>query len=74
MPIRTKTVPASIANKVSVRYFNIFTYLLGGTVYDVRDDLKRLKEMGVDHAILQLIEPDLDLVIDIAKQVSKSVK
>jgi probable F420-dependent oxidoreductase len=46
----------------------------GGTVDDVRDDLKRLKEMGVDHTILQLIEPDLNRVIDTAKQVSKSVK
>jgi len=45
-----------------------------GTVDDVRDDLKRLKEIGVDHAILQLIEPDLNGVIDTAKQVSKSVK
>jgi len=37
-------------------------------------DLKRLKEIGVDHAILQLIEPDLNGVIDTAKQMSKSVK
>ena len=45
-----------------------------GTVDDVRDDLRRIKEMGVDHAILQLTEPDLNRVIDIAKQVSKSAK
>jgi probable F420-dependent oxidoreductase len=46
----------------------------GGTVDDVRDDLRRIKEMGVDHAILQLTEPDLNQVIDTAKQVSKFAK
>ena len=46
----------------------------GGTVDDVRNDLRRMKEMGVDHAILQLTEPDLNQVIDTAKQVSKFAK
>ena len=45
-----------------------------GTVDDVRDDLRRIKEMGVDHAILQLTDPDMNRVIDIAKQVSKFAK
>jgi hypothetical protein len=45
-----------------------------GTVDDVGDDLRRIKEMGVDHAILQLTEPDMNRVIDIAKQVSKFAK
>lgn len=40
----------------------------------VGDDLRRIKEMGVDHAILQLTEPDMNRVIDIAKQVSKFAK
>jgi hypothetical protein len=30
--------------------------------------------MGVDHAILQLTDPDLNRVIDTAKQVSKFAK
>ena len=46
----------------------------GGTVDDVGDDIRRIKEMGVDHAILQLTEPDLNRVIDTAKQVSKFAK
>ncbi len=46
----------------------------GGTVDDVRGDLRRMKEMGVDHEILQLTEPDLNKQIDTAKQVSKFAK
>ena len=45
-----------------------------GTVDDVGDDLRRIKGMGVDHAILQLREPDLNRLIDTAKQVSKFAK
>ncbi len=45
-----------------------------GTVDDVGDDIRRIKEMGVDHAILQLTEPDMDRVIDTAKQVYKFAK
>jgi hypothetical protein len=45
-----------------------------GTIDDVRDDVRRIKEMGVDHAILQLTDPDLNRVIDTAKQVSKFAK
>jgi probable F420-dependent oxidoreductase len=45
-----------------------------GTVDDVGDDLQRIKEMGVDLAILQLTEPDLNRVIDTAKQVFKFAK
>jgi hypothetical protein len=40
----------------------------------IRDDLQSIKEMGVDYAILQLTERDLNRVIDTAKQVSKSAK
>ena len=46
----------------------------GGTVDDVRGDLRIMKEMGVDHEILQLTEPDLNKQIDTAKQVSKFAK
>ena len=46
----------------------------GGTIEDVRDDVRRIKEMGVDHAILQLTDQDLNRVIDTAKQVSKFAK
>jgi hypothetical protein len=45
-----------------------------GTVDDVGNDLRRIKEMGVDHAILELTDPDMNRVIDIAKQVSKFAK
>ena len=45
-----------------------------GTVDDVGDDLRRIKEMGVDHVILQLTEPDMNRVIDTAKQVYKFAK
>ena len=41
---------------------------------DVGDDLRRIKEMGVDHAILHLTEPDMNRVIDTAKQVYKFAK
>jgi hypothetical protein len=45
----------------------------GGTIDNVRGDLRRIKEMGVHHAILQLTEPDLNQLTDTAKQVSKAL-
>jgi alkanesulfonate monooxygenase SsuD/methylene tetrahydromethanopterin reductase-like flavin-dependent oxidoreductase (luciferase family) len=45
-----------------------------GTLDDVGDDLQSIKEMGVDHVIFGLTEPDLNRVIDTAKQVSKFAK
>ncbi|MFY9799320.1 MAG: hypothetical protein WAJ93_26840, partial [Candidatus Nitrosopolaris sp.] len=44
-----------------------------GTVDDVGDDLRSIKEMGVDHVIFGLTEPDLNRVIDTAKQVPNSL-
>jgi probable F420-dependent oxidoreductase len=45
-----------------------------GTVDDIRNDLLSVKEMGVDHIILGLTEPDLDRAIETAKQLSKIAK
>ena len=45
-----------------------------GTVDDIGDDLLKIKEMGVNHVIFGLTEPDPDPVIDTAKQLSKSIK
>ena len=45
-----------------------------GTVDDIGYDLARIKEMGVDHVIFGLTEPDLDRLIDTAKQISKFAK
>ena len=45
-----------------------------GTLDDVGDDLRSIKEMGVDHVIFGITEPDLNQVIDTAKQVSKFAK
>ncbi|MDQ6864086.1 MAG: LLM class flavin-dependent oxidoreductase [Thermoproteota archaeon] len=42
-----------------------------GTVDDVGNDLLRIKEMGVNHVIFGLMDPDLDRVISTAKQLSK---
>lgn len=44
-----------------------------GTLDDVGDDLRSM-EMGVDHVIFGITEPDLNQVIDTAKQVSKFAK
>ena len=44
-----------------------------GTVDDVGHDLRSIKEMGVDHVIFGLTEPDLNRVIDTAKQVPNSL-
>jgi probable F420-dependent oxidoreductase len=45
-----------------------------GTVDDIGYDLARIRETGVDHVIFGLTEPDLDQLIDTAKQVSKLAK
>jgi probable F420-dependent oxidoreductase len=45
-----------------------------GTIDDVGNDLEKIKEMGVNHMIFSLIEPDSDRVIDTAKQLSKFTK
>jgi len=42
-----------------------------GTIDDVGNDLREIKEMGVNHVIFGLMDPDLDRVIDTAKQLSK---
>ena len=40
--------------------FTVALIKTGGSVDDVRGDLRRIKEMGVDHAILRLTDPDLN--------------
>jgi hypothetical protein len=45
--------------------------LLSGTIEDVGNDLRKIKELGFDHLIFGLTNPDLDWVIDTAKQLSK---
>lgn len=42
-----------------------------GTANDIGEDLRSIKEMGVDHVISGVTDPDLDRVIDNAKQISK---
>jgi alkanesulfonate monooxygenase SsuD/methylene tetrahydromethanopterin reductase-like flavin-dependent oxidoreductase (luciferase family) len=48
--------------------------LFSGSIDDVGNDLRRIKDMGVNHVILGLTDPDLDRVIDTAKQLSKFTK
>jgi probable F420-dependent oxidoreductase len=45
-----------------------------GTFEDVRKDLRRIKEFGVNHVIFGLTEPDLEQLIDTAKQLFNSTK
>jgi alkanesulfonate monooxygenase SsuD/methylene tetrahydromethanopterin reductase-like flavin-dependent oxidoreductase (luciferase family) len=45
--------------------------LFSGTIDDVGRDIGKLQEMGVNHVIFGLTDPDLDRVIDTAKQLSK---
>ncbi len=45
-----------------------------GTIDNVGSDFRKIKEMGVNHVILGLIDPDLDWVIDTAKQLSKFIR
>lgn len=42
-----------------------------GTIDDIGSDLGKIKEIGVNHVILGPTDPDLDRVIDSAKQLSK---
>ena len=45
--------------------------LFSGTIDNIGSDLRRVKEMGVNHVIFGLTDPDLDRVINTAKQLSK---
>ena len=45
-----------------------------GTIEDVRKDLRSIKELGVNHVIFGLTEPDLERLIDTAKQLSNFTK
>jgi alkanesulfonate monooxygenase SsuD/methylene tetrahydromethanopterin reductase-like flavin-dependent oxidoreductase (luciferase family) len=45
-----------------------------GTIDEVGDNLRNMKEMGVDHVIFGLIDPDLGQVISNTKQLSKFAK
>ena len=40
-------------------------------VDEIRTDIERIKQMGIDHIIFGYIGKDLDKVIDITKQLSK---
>jgi probable F420-dependent oxidoreductase len=50
-------------------------YPLTGTIDQISNDIKRIKDMGIDHIIMSLnflpIGNDVDGIIDIAKQISK---
>ena len=48
--------------------------LFSGSIDDVGNDLRRIKDMGVNHVIFGLTDPALDRVIDTAKQLSKFTK
>jgi len=48
--------------------------LFSGTIDNVGNDLRRLKEMGVNHVIFGITDPDLDRVVDTAKKLSKFVQ
>ena len=45
--------------------------LFGGTIDEVGSDLGKIEEMGISHVIFGLMGPDLDRVIDTAKQLSR---
>jgi probable F420-dependent oxidoreductase len=47
---------------------------LTGTVDDIGKDLRNMKQMGINHVIFGLTEPDLDRMIETAKQLSKFIK
>ena len=50
-------------------------YPLTGTIDQISNDIKRIKDMGIDHIIMSLnflpVGKDVDGIIDIAKQLSK---
>ena len=50
-------------------------YPLTGTIDQISNDIKRIKDMGIDHTIMSLnflpVGKDVDGIIDIAKQLSK---
>jgi probable F420-dependent oxidoreductase len=48
--------------------------LFSGTIDDIGSDLGRLQDMGVNHVIFGLMDPDLDQVVDTAKQLSKFIR
>jgi probable F420-dependent oxidoreductase len=44
---------------------------LTGTIEEIGKDIKRIKDMGIEHIIFALVGLELDKVIDIAKQLGK---
>ncbi|MFL6411071.1 MAG: hypothetical protein ACJ71K_07485, partial [Nitrososphaeraceae archaeon] len=44
---------------------------LTGTIEEIGEDIKRIKDMGVEHIIFALVGLELDKVIDTAKQLGK---
>jgi probable F420-dependent oxidoreductase len=45
-----------------------------GRIDEIRTDIERIKQMGIDHIIFGSIGKDLDKVMDITKQLSKFVR
>lgn len=48
--------------------------LFSGTIDNVGNDLRRIKDMGVNHVIFGITDTDLDRVVDTAKHLSKFVQ
>jgi hypothetical protein len=48
--------------------------LFSGTIDNVGNDLRSIKDMGVNHVIFGITDPDLDRVVDTAKHLSKFVQ
>jgi hypothetical protein len=44
---------------------------LTGTIEEIGKDIKRIKDIGVEHIIFAFVGLELDKVIDIAKQLGK---
>ena len=42
-----------------------------GRIDEIRTDIERIKQMGIDHIIFGSVGKDLDKVMDITKQLSK---
>jgi probable F420-dependent oxidoreductase len=48
--------------------------LFSGTIDDVGGDLRKIKDMGINHVIFGLMDPNMDQVVDKAKQLSKFIR
>jgi hypothetical protein len=48
--------------------------LFSGTIDDIGSDLRKIKEMGINHVIFGLMDPNMDRVMGLAKQLSRYTK